>query len=109
MVPSLTDEPRINIKIVIYIGVFDQNWIIKFYILIVCPIVPPSKLYEYNQATIKILLAYRITPQARPKGFLITALHELCLLKTSEMVDTRSNIQLAELNSKPQGHPSVTY
>ena len=42
-----------------------------------------------------------ITPQARPIDVLITALYKLHILETSEMVDTISNMQLADLNSKP--------
>ena len=45
---------------------------------------------------IKILL----TPQARPLDLLIVALQKLHLQETFEMVDTRSNIQLADLNSR---------
>ena len=44
-----------------------------------------------------------INPQARPLDVLITALRELHLRKTFEMVDTRSNMQLTDLNSKPHG------
>ena len=80
-------------------GVLDQNWIRDFFISIGYPIGPPSKIYEENQATIKILMADRITPQSRPLGVLIIALHELHLRKIFEMVDTRSNMQLADLNS----------
>ena len=64
---------------------------------------PPSKLYEDNQATIKIALKDKITPQSRPLDFLITSLHELHLRNTFYTVDTRSNMQLADLNSKPYG------
>ena len=60
-------------------------------------------IYEDIQETIKRVLAYRITSQAIPLNVLITALHKLCLGKTFEMVDTRSKMQLAELNSKPHG------
>ena len=67
------------------------------------PIGPPSKLYEDNQATIIRVLVDIITPQSRPLDFLITALHEIHLIKTYDMVDTRSNMQHADLNSKPQG------
>ena len=44
-----------------------------------------------------------IAPQARPIDVLITALRELHIRKTFEMVEIRSNMQLADLNSKPRG------
>ena len=50
-----------------------------------------------------------ITPQDRPLEILITALHELCQRKTFEMLDTRSNMQLADLKSKPHGVKSLRY
>ena len=53
--------------------------------------------------TIKRVLADRSTNQSRPLDVLITALHELHLRKKIDMADTRSNIQLADLNSKPHG------
>ena len=56
---------------------------------------------------IKIVLADIITPQARPIDVLITANHELYPRKKFEMVETRSNIQLADLNSKPDGVKSL--
>ena len=52
-------------------------------------------------------MADRITHQARPLDFLITSLCELHLRKTFEMVDTRSNMQLSDLNSKPHGGKSL--
>ena len=64
-----------------YTGVLDQNCIRDFFISIGYLIGPPSKLYEDNQATIKIVLADRITHQARTIDFLITSLHELHLRK----------------------------
>ena len=85
----------------IYTGLLDQNWIIDFSMRIGYPIGTSSKLYEDNQATIKIVLTDRITLQARPLNILITVLHEIHLRKNFNMVDTRSNIQLADLNSKP--------
>ena len=45
--------------------------------LLVTPIGPPSKLYEDNQATIKIFLAKIITPQAIHIDAQIAAIHEL--------------------------------
>ena len=51
--------------------------------------------------------ADRINPQASPIDLLITALYELNLRKTFEMVDTRSNMQLADLNSKPHAGKSL--
>ena len=59
-----------------YTGVLDQNWIRNFFIKIVYQIGPPLNVYEENQATIKIVLADMITPQARPIDILTTALHE---------------------------------
>ena len=76
----------------IYTGVLDQNWIRNFFRSIYYPIGPPLKLCEENQATIKILLADRITPQARTINILITALREIYLRKTFDMVGTRSNM-----------------
>ena len=49
----------------------------------------------------------RITPQSRPIYVLITALHELHLIKTFDMADKISNMQLADLNSKPYGRKSL--
>ena len=40
----------------IYTVVLDKKYIINFYRSVVNPIGPPSKLYEDNQATIKIFL-----------------------------------------------------
>ena len=60
-------------------------------------------MYEDNQATIKRVLADRTTPQSRQLEILITALHELHLIKTFEMIYRRYNMQLAGLNSKPHG------
>ena len=62
-----------------YKVVLDQNLIIGFFRSIGYPIRPPSKLYEDNQATIKIILADRITPQSRPIDVLIASLHKLYL------------------------------
>ena len=53
--------------------------------------------------TIKISLGDSITPQARPTDVLITEIYKIHLRKTFEMVDTRSNIQLADLYSKYHG------
>ena len=68
---------------------------------------PPSKLHEDNKATIKRVLVDRITPQVRPLDVLITALHELHIRKIFEMVDTRSSMQLDDLNSKPRDEKSA--
>ena len=65
------------------------------------------KLYEDNQATIKRFLAYRIASQAGPLDILITALCELHLRKTFEIVDIKSNIQLSDLNFNPRGIKSL--
>ena len=81
----------------------DQNWTIYFFRSFGYPIGPPSKIYEDNQATIKIVLADIITTQTRPLDVLITAIHELHLRNFFDMVDTISNMQLADLNSKPHG------
>ena len=70
--------------IAIYTGVLDQNWIRDFFRSIGYPIVLPSKLYEDNQAKIRIVLADRITPQAINIDVLITDLHELHLIKKLE-------------------------
>ena len=43
----------------------------------------------------------RINLQAIPLDVIITAIHELHIRKTFEMVDTRSNMQLTDLNSRP--------
>ena len=79
----------------------DQNWIRNFFRSIGYPIGPPSKIYENNQVTIKRVLVYIITPQSIPIDVLINALHELHIGKLFDMVDTRSNMQLADLNSEP--------
>ena len=88
-------------------GVLDQSCIRDFFISIGCPIGPPSKLYEDNQAKIKRVLSDIIKTQSRPLGVLITALRELHLIKTFDMVDTRSNMQLSDLKSKPHGGKSI--
>ena len=80
-----------------YTGVLDQNYIRYFFRSVFYPIGPPSKIYEDIQATIKIVPVDRITNKARPLDVLITALHELHLKKTFEMVHTISNMQLADL------------
>ena len=74
-----------------------QNLIRNFFRSIGYPIVPPSKLYEDNQATIKIVSEERITPQARPLDTLITDIHEIHICKKFYTVDTISNMQLADL------------
>ena len=79
----------------------DQNWIINFFRSIGCPIGTTSKIYDNNQAKIKIVVVEIITPQVGTLNFLITDIHEIHLQKTFEMVDTRSNMQLVELNSNP--------
>ena len=88
------------------------NWIRDLFRPIGYPIETPSKLYEYNQATIKILLADIITSQYIPIDVLITALLEIHLIKTFKIVVTRSNMQLSDLTSKPHGgnfHRNVNY
>ena len=49
----------------------------------------------------------RITPEVRPFEVLITDLHNIYLLKTFEMIDTRSNMKLYYLNYKPNGFKSI--
>ena len=90
-----------------YTGVLNQNWIRSFNRSINYPIVHPSRLYEDNQAKIKIVLEDRINAQSSPLGVLITAPHELHLRKKIDMVDTRSNMQLYYLNFKPHGGKSL--
>ena len=80
-----------------------QNWIKHYFRSFGYSIGTPSKIYEDNRAKIKILLLDIVTHQAIPLGVIITALHELHPQKTFEMVDTRSNMRLADLNSKPHG------
>ena len=63
-----------------YKGLLYQHCIRNLYRSIGCLIGPPSKLYEDNQATIKIILADRTTPQVRPLDFVITDPHERHLL-----------------------------
>ena len=102
-----TSRSSSNAEIIsMYTGVVDQNWIRNFIRSIGYPIGPPSKLYYDNQATIKIFLANRVTPQDIPTNNLITDIHELHIRKTFKMVNTRSNMQLADLNSKPHGETS---
>ena len=84
-----------------------QNWIKNVCIPIGSPIGPSSKLYKENQSTIKLLLSYRITPKFRPLDILITDIHENLLRKIYYMVDTISNMQQANLNSKTHGVPSI--
>ena len=90
-----------------YTGVLDQKCIRNFFRSILYPIGPPSKLYEENQAIIKIVLADIIVTHVRPIDVLITDIHEHHLRKTFEMVDTRSNMQLSDLNSKTHGRKSL--
>ena len=72
-----------------------QNCIRKFYISIGYPILPPSKLYEDNQAPIKIILSKIIPPQSSPLNILITDIDEHHLHKHFDMLDKRSNMKLA--------------
>ena len=60
----------------IYTCVVDQKWIRNFCRYIGYTTGYPSKIYQYNQYIIKLVLAYMITPQAQPLDILITALHE---------------------------------
>ena len=80
-----------------------QNWIRNFYISIGYPIGTLSKLYEDNQAKIKIVLEYRITPKVRPLDVLINALDKIHLCKKFDIVERISNMQISDINSKPHG------
>ena len=71
-----------------YTGVLDKNWIRKFYISIGCPIGTPSKLYEDNKETIKVVLVDRITPQSSIIVIPITDLHKLHIHNTFYILDT---------------------
>ena len=90
-----------------YTWVLDKNWIRDFFRSIGYTIGPPPKIYEDNQSTIKRVLEDRIITQTRPLDVLISYLHELHPRKASEMVDTRSKMQLSDLNSKPHGRKSL--
>ena len=92
-----------------YIGVVDQKFIIIFCWSICYPIFAPSKLYEENQSTIKPVLVGIITTQDQPLEFLITALYDYHLRQTFVTVHTRSNMQLAYLNSGPHGGKIFRY
>ena len=81
----------------------------KFYRTIGYPIGTPSKLYEDNQVTIKIVLVYRITPKDIPLDNLITTPHYLHLHETFDMVDTKSNLRLSDLKSKHHGGKSLKH
>ena len=81
-----------------YTGVLDQNVITNFFAI---------KTIWGQPRKIKIFLVYRITSQARHINVPITALHELHLQKKIEMVNTRSNMQIYDLNSKPRGVKSL--
>ena len=50
-----------------------------------------------------------ITQQAIPLDILITSIYELHLQKIFKMVDTISNMQLADLKSKPHSGKSLRY
>ena len=52
-------------------------------------------------------MSKRTTPQAKPIDVLITDLHELHIRKKFERVDTISNMQLSDLNSKPHCRKSL--
>ena len=84
-------------------GVLYQNRIRNFLRSLGYPIGPPSIIYEDNQAKIKRVLADIITTQDRPLDAMITAIHEIHIQKTFEMVNTRSNMQIYGLNSNPRG------
>ena len=90
-------------KISMYTGMLHRNRIGKFYLSISYPIGPPSKLYEDNQAPIKMLLSKIIPFQSRTPKILVTDLHDHHIHKHLDMLDTGSNMQLVYLNSKPHG------
>ena len=50
---------------------------------------------------------YIITPQSRPLDVLVTSIREFHIQNTVEMVDTISNMQVYDLNSKPHGGKSL--
>ena len=89
-----------------YKEVLDKNWIRDFFRSIGDPTWYQLKPYECNKVTKKRVLACIIITQARSLDFLITALHEIHL-KKNYMVDTRSNMQLADLKSNPHGRKSI--
>ena len=90
-----------------YKWVLYQSWIIDFFISIGYPVGHPYKLYEDNQEIIKRALADIITPQSIPLDVLITAIHKIHLRNAFGTVDTISNTQLSDLNSKPHGGKSL--
>ena len=47
-----------------------------------------------------------ITPQSSPIDVLIASLHELHIRNTFDMADTRSNMQISDINSKPHNWQS---
>ena len=57
--------------------------------------------------TIKRVLIDSINNQTRHLDVLIIGLHELHIRKTFNTVETRSNLQLADVNSKPRGGKSL--
>ena len=77
--------------------IFLQDRVVKHFSKIFT--LPLSYLYTLSSR----VLAYIITTQYRTINVLITDIHELHILKTFEMVDTRSNMQHSDLNSKPHG------
>ena len=90
-----------------YTGVLYQKFIRKYCRPIGYPIGPPSKLYEENQAIMKIVLEYRIKTQSRNLDVIITAIHEHHIRKIFDILDTISNMQISELNSKTHGGLSL--
>ena len=64
-------------------------------------------MYKENQATIKRLLENRITNPVRQLDVLITTINDLHIHNTLDMLGTRSNIQFANINSKPHGRQSL--
>lgn len=61
----------------------------------------PSPVYEDNQATCKRVLTQRISAEARDVDARICQLHQYKLTGVFTAVDTRSQAQLADINSKP--------
>jgi hypothetical protein len=61
----------------------------------------PVITYEDNQATVASVLADRTMPRLRHIDVLITSLHEWHLAKHFALHQTRSDLMLADVNTKP--------
>ena len=82
-------------------GVKNTFCIHNFLLSIGSPISRPTPTYEDNQATIKQVLKDRLTPQECPVDVLVCSLHEHQLRGTFTLDDCRSDLMLADFNSKP--------